>query len=163
MARDNYNQSTRRRIGTMRKGLYVERAAAVVDAAAVFPLFSVTGGRVTLTGLLGEVVVVMAGAPGTTLQITHLATVGTPVVSVLSAASADIVTYDPGRMFALPTGSGVALTPSIGSSALEFRAPEWILEVGNLAVTVTGGLATGTIKWTAWYVPVDEGAYMTAL
>ena len=160
MARDNYNQSTRRRIATMRKGLYVERAAAGI--APIHALFSITGGRVTLTGLLGEIVQdIPAGA--VTIRIGSLNTGGTPAQSYLSAASGDIASDLAGRMFALPAAIGGALTESTGSSAMEFLAPEYVLPVGNLTLTGSITPATGTIKWTAWYVPVDEGAYMTAV
>ena len=161
MARDNYNQSTRRHIGEMRKGLYVERAAALV-LAAITPIFSITGGRICLTGLLGEIeVAIPAGA--CTLRIGSLNTGGTAGQSYMSAASGDIASMAPGRMFALPAAIGGALTISTGSSAMEFLAPEYVCPVGNITLTGSIAPATGTIKWTAWYVPVDEGAYMTAV
>ena len=161
MARDNYNQSTRRRIMSMRKGLLVERPAALV-LAAITPIFSITGGSVILTGLLGEVeVAIPAGA--CTLRIGSLNTGGTPAQSYLSAASGDIASFTAGVMFALPAAVAGALTNSTGTSAMEFLGPEHVLTEGNL--TLTGSIApgTGTIKWSAWYVPLDEGAYMTAV
>ena len=161
MARDNYNQSTRRRIMSMRKGLLVERPAALV-LAAITPIFSITGGSVILTGLLGEIEVAIA-ATATTLRIGSLNTGGTPAQSYLSAVSGDIQSMAPGRMFALPAAVIGALTISTGSSAMEFLGPEHVLTTGNLTLTGSAAPATGTIKWSAWYVPVDEGAYMTAV
>ena len=157
----NYAPSTRARIADLVTGMRVERAAALVTAATV-DLFTVTGGRVLLTGLLGEISVKIA-AVATTLRILSTTTDTTAVLTYMSAVSADITGMDPGRMFTLPTAVGTALTISTGSSAADFStASEWILKTGALQLLGSAAPGTGTIKWSAWYIPVDTGAYMTA-
>ncbi len=157
----NYAPSTRSRIADIRNGLRVDRDAALVTNATV-NIFTVTGGRVLLLGLLGEIAVDIA-ATANTLQITHLTTDATAVVTALCIASADIQSMAAGRMFTLPAAVGSALAISVGSSAAVFNvAPSYALKVGGLRLVGTGAPATGTIKWSVWYVPIDDGAYMTA-
>jgi hypothetical protein len=142
-------------------GLRVDRAAALV-LNGTNNIFTVVGGRVLLTGLLGEIVVAIA-ATATTLQITHLRTdVTTPVATVLCIAGADIQSHAPGRMFTLPAAVGSALTESTGSSAALMNAVRYYLPVGGLRLVSTAAPATGTIKWSLWYIPVDDGAYVAA-
>lgn len=159
----NYAPSTRARIADISFGLRVDRAAALVTAATV-PLFTVSGGRVLMTGFLGEVAVVIANT-ATTLQITHLTTDAvTPVVTDLCIASASIAQYAAGRMFTLPAAVGSALTVSVGSSAATMNfSPTWVLKIGSLQLVGSAAPATGTIKWSMWYVPIDDGAYVTAV
>jgi len=103
------NLSLRRAVAQVGVGIRVDRPAALVTAATV-NLFTVNAGRVLLTGFLGEVVVAIA-ATATTLQITHLTTDVTAVVTPLCIASADIQSYAAGRMFALPAAVGESLHP----------------------------------------------------
>ena len=158
----NYAPSTRARIADLITGMRVEKTAALLTTGAVIPLFSVTGGRVLLLGLLGEVEVAIA-ATACLLNISHLTTDATAVVTALCIDSADIQSFAPGRMMTLPTAAGTALTLSTGSSAADFStASEWVLKTGSLNLTSSAAPATGTVKWSVWYIPLDEGAYMTS-
>ena len=157
----NYQPSTIAAIGDIQNGLRVERAAALVTAATV-SLFNIFG-RVILTGFYGEVMTAVA-ATATTLQIVVLTTVATAVVTPLSIASADITGVAAGRIFTLPAAVGSVLTISTGSSAAAINLqPKYLLR-GPGAVQLIGSAApaTGTIKWVAWYIPVDDGAYLEA-
>jgi len=94
----NYNSSTISRIADIVLGIRVDRSAAAI-AAGTNALFTVTGGRVALLGLLGEIVTTM-DATLTTLQINANPTTGDD--TVLCAASASIANVDVGCMFTLP-------------------------------------------------------------
>jgi hypothetical protein len=158
----NYEPSTRQALADMSVGIKVDRAAALVTAATV-PIFNVAGGRVLLLGLLGEVVVAIA-ATATNITITHLTTDATAVVTPLTIAGSDIASLAPGRMITLPAAVGSVPTLSVGSSAAVFNAaPKYVLKTGNLQLVGSAAPATGTIKWSLWYVPLDEGAYVTAV
>jgi hypothetical protein len=145
----------------MNLGLRVDRAAAVV-AAGTNNIFTVVG-RVLLTAMLGEVTVTIDGAL-TTLQITHLRTgVTTPTVTPLSIASGSTAGFAPGRMFTLPNAVGSAVVLSTGSSAALMNTARYYLGTGGLQLVAGGGATTnGLIKWSVWYLPVDDGAYMAA-
>ncbi len=156
-----YNPDKLAALADLGIGARVDRAAALVTAATV-NLFTVAGGRVLLTGFLGEIVVAIP-ATATTLQITHLTTDVTAVVTPLCIASADIQSYAAGRMFTLPAAVGSVLTVSVGSSAIPFTfMPKFVLKTGGLQLVGSAAPATGTIKWSAWYLPIDDGAYMAA-
>jgi hypothetical protein len=155
-----YDYSQRQAAADSYLGLRVDRAAAVL-AAGTNTLFTVTG-RILLTGLLGEIVTTCSGT-GSTIQIRHLVTgVTTPTATVLSIASGSIASMAPGRMFTLPAAVGSALTISVGSSAALFNAVRYYLPTGLLQEVTGTGANTGTIKWSLWYVPVDNGAYVEA-
>jgi len=155
-----YDQSKRNAMADMVLGLRVDRATAVLPFTT-HNLFTIVGGRVLLTGFLGEITVVMdAGA--STLQITHLTTVVTAVVTPLTIATASVATLAVGRMVTLPAAVGSALTLSTGSSAALMNAVRYELKVGGLQLVVGGAANTGQMKWSVWYVPVDDGAYMAA-
>jgi hypothetical protein len=156
----NYEPSTRQTLMDLRLGMRVDRSAALVLQATT-NLFTVVGGRVLLTGLLGEVAVIIANT-ATTLQISHLRTdVTTPVATVLSAASASIAQATAGTMFTLPAAVATALVTSTNNSAIYMGlSVPWVLTVGALSLVGSAAPATGTIKWSAWYIPLDDGAYM---
>ena len=148
-------------LADIRMGARVDRAAALVTNATV-NLFTIAGGRVALHYFLGEIVVAIANT-ATTLVISALTTNPSPTITPLSIASASIAQMLPGVMFTLPAAVGSALTISTGTSAAVLNAaPVYVLEVGGLQLTSSAAPATGTIKWSVFYTPIDSGAYMAA-
>lgn len=158
----NYQPSTRQVMMDIGLGMRVDSPAALVLQATT-PKFNVIGGRVLLTGLLGECTVIIANT-ATTLQISHLRTdVTTPVATVLSAASADIAQATAGTMWSLPAAVANALVVSTNNSAIPLTwPPKWVLTVGALSLVGSAAPATGQIKWSVWYIPLDDGAYIEA-
>jgi hypothetical protein len=155
-----YNQTTLNAVGDVRLGIRVDRATALVAAATV-ALFNVVGGRVEMTQFVGRIDVDMA-VLGCTLQITHLTTDAVAVVTPLSIASADITGMDSTIMFSLPALVGGLLINSTGTSAMEMDAPSYVLKTGALQLVGSAAPGTGTISWSMWYFPIDEGAYVEA-
>lgn len=156
-----YTQDKRNAQADVTLGLRVDRAAALV-VTGTNNIFTITGGRVLLTCLLGEISVQIA-ATATTLQISSLRTdVTTPVATVLDIASADIQSMAPGRMFTLPDAVGSALTISTGSSAALVTKVRYVIPTGALRLVASASPATGTVKWSVWYWPIDDGAYVSA-
>jgi hypothetical protein len=155
--------STREMVANIRLGLRVDRAATVFAQATV-GLFTVTGGRVILTGLVGEMAT-LNGAGASTMQISHLRTdVTTPVATVLSIASASMANATQGTLYTLPAAVGTALVTSTNNSAAILGlSPEYIiLPVGTLSVVVGAAAISGTVKWSLFYIPLDDGAYVSA-
>lgn len=158
----NYEPSTRQTVADLRLGLRVDRAAALVLQATT-PLFNIKGGRVLMTGFLGEVTVDIANT-ATTLQISHLRDdVTAPVATVLDIASASIAQATAGTMYTLPAAVGSALTTSTNNSAaiMGLQVPI-VLTKGALSLVGSAAPATGKIKWSIWYIPLDDGAYVEA-
>jgi hypothetical protein len=139
-------------------GVKVERAAAIQPQTAQAAIFTVAGGKVLVTSLIGEVVVATP-ATTNTLAIAGNPTSGTDVTwaSATSTASKEI-----GAIItpAVTAGSALVVANAGGGNAI---APTgYVAQVGTIDLVTTGSAATGTIKWTITYVPIDTGATVTA-
>lgn len=157
-----FEPSTREMVANIRLGMRVDRAAAV--AVNGNTLFTVTGGRVIMTAILGEQTG-LNDATASTLQLSHLRTdVTTPVATVLSAATASTANATAGTMYSLPAAVGTAMVTSTNNSAAMLGlAPEYVvLAPGSLKLVVGVGSTTGAIKWSLFYIPLDDGAYVSA-
>lgn len=140
----------------LRMGFRVDRAAAKITLASV-PLFTVIGGRIRLKALVGEVVVTIA-ATATLVHIDTAPTGGT--ATALSTDSGDIQGYVLARKIQLPA-TVAATTLSVGDAAL-LATPNWVIPVGTINLHGSAAPATGTVKWSMWYLPIDDGAYVEA-
>jgi hypothetical protein len=137
-------------------GFRVDRATAALPASISAPIFNVVGGRVALLGILGEVtVIIQAQANATKL-------VGTPTVgtAVDLCATADINALEVGGKLSLAGPLATALQKTLaGANVMPTNGV--VLSTGtlNLSCAATN---TGSIKWSVWYVPLDDGASITA-
>lgn len=139
-------------------GTRVDRAAATIPQTANGVLFNVTGGRVAITGFVGQVTTVIGGA-ATTAKIVSTPTVGTAVD--LTAAVA-ITTQEVGSQVTLPaaTGGNLVVKNGGGGGQLQPVSP-YVVPVGTIGVT-TSASTTGAMSWTVTYVPLDDGAAVSA-
>jgi hypothetical protein len=140
-------------------GTRVERAAALQPQTGQAAIFTISGGKVLVTGLVGQVVVATP-ATTNTLAVVGNPTAGTDVVwaSAVSTASLEV-----GAIITLGVTSGGALVPKNagGGNAISGYVG-YVGNVGTLDLLTTGSAATGTIKWTLTYVPIDDGAAVAA-
>lgn len=141
-------------------GILVHRDAATL---ADGDLFSVDGGRVLLVGLVGRVTVeIGAGSEDIELDFDpDLAGASTVALTTTLLIDGDVV----GTQYVLPaTLGGAALTevaPGNFSQAARLAAPA-LLVPGDIVLDVTGAEA-GEIEWDLLYVPIDDGASVTAV
>lgn len=138
-------------------GAKVDRATAVLPATTQSAIFTVAGGRVLVTSLVGEVTVIM-GATVTTLKITANPTVGTDVD--LTTATA-VTSKEVGSLISLPPISGGALTVNSAGGTNQLPNSAYLIPVGTIDL-VTSATDTGSIKWSITYLPLDDGASITA-
>lgn len=151
----NYNQSTIDVIADLKLGLFVSRDAAAL-AAAVTPIFTVSGGAILLTAIWGKIAVA-SGANAVHLEATP--TTGTAAIPI--AANLDI---DPALV------GDYIVAPLTGSGALTYNASATGLSVAtNLGILIPAGViayhaaaADGSMSWAMTYVPLEAGAYVTA-
>jgi hypothetical protein len=156
----NYNESTQQRVADINMGLRVVKSASSCAATADVSLFTISGGKVALLGLVGVADGAMEAA-ATTILIKNTPTGGT--VTPLSVASASLSGKASGTMLTLPAAVGSALTISTGEgAALLSAAPTYVCRPGVIAMTVGAATNTQTVSWTLWYVPLDDGAAVTA-
>lgn len=142
---------------TMVLGQRVTRAAALQPQTAQAAIFNVVGGKVMVTTLVGEVVVVTP-ATVNTLKVTGNPTAGTDVdwTSATSTASKEV-----GSIITLGVTAGAALVVANAGGGNATLDP-YIAQIGTIDLVASGSAATGTIKWILTYVPIDDGAYVTA-
>ena len=153
------NQSILENLANVHAGLRVDAAAAlIINGAGVGrPIFTIAGGNVMLLALYGEcMTTVRAGA--VTLEIDCVPTVGT--TTIIATASANLVATALGQMLHLPAFAG-ALTVTAGCGASSFSLnPNYVVRPGTINALATIDPATGTFRWSAFYMPIDPGSYM---
>jgi hypothetical protein len=140
-------------------GIKVDRATAVLPATAYGALFTVAGGRVLVTGLVGEFTVVASGT-ATTVKVTGTPTTGTAVDWTSATA---VTSKEVGSQMTLPAASGGALVVQNGGAGGQVQvAAPYVAAIGTLGIT-TSATNTGSAKWSITYVPLDDGASVTAV
>lgn len=131
-------------------------------------LFTVAGGRVRLTDLVGSIVTTPTGTAGTVLiRLRHTPATG---VTNMCADSPDIKGLLPTNLLTITGVVGGAMADGgiTGIQSLQsFATNQQVLEPGIISLfltetaVITGDVA-GAIKWTIKYVPVDPGAVIVA-
>jgi hypothetical protein len=137
-------------------GIQVNRAAATVPTSAADQvLFTVTGGRVIVTSLVGEVTTVLGGTTPSIKLIANPTAAGASV----DIATAAVVTADAvGNLYGVGTVGGTLIV-------LESVTPvgaAFVIKAGTIDLNTTANDMTGAIKWTLTYVPLDDGASVVA-
>lgn len=140
-------------------GAAVRRAAAALPQTAQSALFTVTNGSIIVTGLIGEVTTAIQ-AQATTVQI----------IANPSGAGTDVnLTNSTGDLNGKEVGSTVTLPATLGGTASVSLAGGNVLPLGSGFVVrpgtidlKTGASSTGAVKWTLFYLPLDDNATVSA-
>jgi hypothetical protein len=156
-----YNLSTRGRIADIKQGIRVDRATANLPQTTFGNLFTVAGGNVLLLGILGEVTTVIETQANNT-NLEFLPAAATLARNDLSAAlniSADVV----GTLYAITGTAANAMVDSGTAGWLTYTlAAPLFLVPGNIELHCAAS-NTGQVKWSVWYVPLNDGAYIEAV
>ena len=139
-------------------GIQVNRAtAAVPTSAADQALFTIVGGRVIITSLIGEVTTVIGGTTPSMKLIANPTAAGASFDLVSAVAiTADAV----GNLYSLAATAGGALQVTESGTAVFGVA--MAVKVGTIDCNISAADATGSIKWSLTYVPLDNGASVVA-
>lgn len=150
-----YNDSTRLKIVDTVLGIRVDREASA-HLAAVTPYFTIAGGPVLLTGLVGTVTVQATGAPEN-FHWETLPTAGavSPVCALLDVDAAIV-----GSLLTITGDGSVAMTYNASLTGLAMMTTNVVLSIGALNAEI--GDSTGTTSWSLWYVPLAVGATVVA-
>lgn len=132
-------------------------AAKTVPQNATTTIFTVTGGRILITSLVGRVTTVIAG---TTPALKLIATPTTGTLNDMCTALT-ISASEVGTQFSLPGATGSALQGVISKSGSVSGPGQQIVAIGTIGMNVSAADATGAIQWTLTYVPLDAGAAVT--
>jgi len=135
-------------------GYRVQKADFDTPNAAVTAMFTIAGGRIMVTRLVGEVGTVISAAANAT-KITANPTTGN---SVDLCSTLDINGFDAATLLncecdgtaMLGSDGGSAALGSLGISSAE-------VDIGVIDLDCAG-TTTGTTKWDLWYWPLEDGA-----
>lgn len=137
-------------------GLAVERATAALPQTTQSALFTVTGGRVLVTSIVGEVTTVIQTQANNT-KIVANPTTGTDVdLCAVLDISADQV----GCLYGI-TGTFATAMVGANAGATVACATPIVVPVGTIDLSCAAS-STGSVKWKITYVPLDDGAAVTA-
>jgi hypothetical protein len=143
------------------KGILVSRpsTASGNTPLASGNLFTITGGRILLRAIVGEVTTVIQ-AIATTVSMTSTPLVGSAIL--LSAATTDINALEVGGRITLanPPAAATALVKSLAGYT-DLPNVEAVVPPGSISVTF-GAASTGALKYDLFYVPLDIGAQVVA-
>lgn len=147
---------------TLQMGNLVTKAAGNLPQSATATLFTVSGGAVLVTSLVGVVTTVIASSDpvlslGTAPTVGTAQTSGLATTTVLTSAEAGtLVTV--ASSAGLPTALAVMATAAkAGSVVFTSLSDAFVVSAGTITWT-TGASKTGAMKWYLTYVPLDDGA-----
>jgi hypothetical protein len=145
---DNFNADVS---SLMYRGNAVEKATAALPATTTGNLFTITGGRVLFTGIVGEVTTVIE------TQTCNAKVVFDPTITgsnVDMCANLDVTGAVLASLFSI---TGTAANAMVNGLAVAAMVTPWVLQPGAIALT-TSATNTGSVKWKMWYIPIDSGA-----
>jgi hypothetical protein len=137
-------------------GVRVDRATAALPQTATGGLFTVSGGRVLLTSIVGEVTTAIQNQANNTKLV---ATPTTGSVNDLSG-TVDVANLGIGGLLGATGLAGDALVKSTGGGVSNLRNPV-IVAIGTIGLSCAAS-NTGSVKWSLTYVPLDGGAAVAA-
>jgi hypothetical protein len=137
-------------------GILVNRATATLPTSTAAAIFNVTGGRVLITSIVGEVTTAIQNQACNT-KLTANPTTGT---SVDMCAVLNIAADEVGCLYGI---TGVPADALIGTNAGLTRVPDHGLVVNTGSIDLDcSATNTGSVKWSLTYVPIDNGAAVAA-
>jgi hypothetical protein len=138
-------------------GIRVDRATATPPATTSTEYFHVYNGRCLVTMLVGEVTTAIQA------QACNLSWESNPTTGTTNAMCAvlDIQSKEQGTLLSITGTVGDAMIAG-SSGAVKGQLAPVIVAVGGLELK-TSATNTGSIKWSLWYIPLDDGAYIAAV
>ncbi len=130
-------------------GIEVVRASSTIAQTGVLPKFTIAGGRVLVTAIIGEVDTANIGANGSNLSLEHNPTAGqTQTLCAVVAHASDVI----GTFYGITGDPAVAMF-KVGS----VMQTGLILGPGVIDERCSGN-NTGQIQWTLYFKAIDVGA-----
>ncbi len=136
-------------------GAKVDKTTAALPQGTVDPLFNIVNGRVILTSLIGEVTTqIEQQTTGIKIQANPTTGTTTDICADLAASSNEV-----GMLYGITGAFGSALVGTNAGATVIISSPV-VLQVGTIDLEC-GESSTGSIKWTATYIPLDKDGEMT--
>lgn len=139
-------------------GKKVDRTTSALPATTDLTIFTVTGGRIIVTSILGEVTTVIQ-AQANAIKLKSVPTTGT---TKDISGTLDINAYEVGALVSLDgTALTTALSGTNAGAALAMKAQGIFVPIGAIKLN-TAATNTGAMKWSITYIPYDDGASVAA-
>lgn len=142
--------------------LVLERPTAALPQTAAAGLFRITGGKVRILSIIGEVTtLIQTQANNTKLQFVSVA----PGSTTDMCAVLDITAKAVGSLFSITGTLATAMkvtTNNMVVPADDLARPGMVLGPGDIKLNCAAS-NTGAVKWTINYEKVDEGANIALL
>lgn len=137
-------------------GRMVSRDTATLPATATGAIFNVTGGKVLITSICGEV------TTGIQAQANAVKLVATPTVGAVNdlSATVDVNGLAAGGLISITGLAADVAVKSTGGGISGLRNPV-VVNTGAIGVN-TAATNTGSVKWCVTYVALDDGASVSA-
>jgi hypothetical protein len=152
-----YSNQYRDVFTTIAHGFHVARSTAALPQSTTGHLFQVTGGRVLITLLFGEVTTAIQNSDPVA-KVTSTPTTGS---AVDIASTVDLSSHEIGGLI-IAEGDTTALIKVNAGGGGPANAMPWICPIGYVDL-ITSASKTGNVKWDLWYLPLDEGAAVAAV
>jgi hypothetical protein len=137
-------------------GIRVDRDTDTIPQTTTEALFTVVGGRVAITQIIGEVTTAIQNQANNTKLISN-PTNGTDVDL---CAVLDIAADEKGTLYGITGISSDALI-GVNAGALRGQTVDVIVPPGTIDLSCAAS-NLGAVKWTLFYYPIDVGAYVEA-
>jgi hypothetical protein len=140
-------------------GFRTERATAALPQTAAGSLFTISGGRVRVTAIIGEVTtVIQTQANNTKLVFNPDDTGATQDLCAVLDITADAV----GTMYSITGTPATAMQDALNFlPSSKVLAQPLILKAGAIQLDCAAS-NTGSVKWTLFWQPLDDGASVVA-
>lgn len=138
-------------------GSLVSRAEIGLTIATT-AIFSVAGGRVLLTSIVGVISTLVAGAANVRLQLNP--TVATATTTNLCAAL-NINAFPVGDIVTITGVPTDAMIPVAAGAALPNMTMPVVLTVGDIEFVCDAAVGGG-VTWSIWYKPLDDAGCVVA-
>jgi len=136
-------------------GQRVEKAATTLPQNTLAALFTIATGRVIITGIVGEVTTVIGGTTPNLKLVANPTTGADSDIVTATGIAADAV----GNLYGVSTVGGAL---SVLESVAPLGQEPFVLKPGTLDMHASAADGTGAIKWTAFWIPLDNGATVVA-
>lgn len=144
----------------MQFGNLVKKLAQVPpNSGSSATLFTVAGGMVMVTSLLGRVSTALSGTTGA-IALGTKPTVGTEKTAGIATAGV-VGAAEVGTMLTVGASSSLATALVVSvlfAGNVPFQSLRFTVNAGIIEVTTSVATMTGAIDWYLTYVPLDDGA-----
>lgn len=152
----NLNQSQTESLTQFHFGIRIDRATATLPQSVAGAIFTVSGGRVIVNMIIGQVTTIIQ----TQTNNTKIKSVPTAGSTVDLCATKDITALEVGGLLVVNGVAATALTQANAGSIIAETVPV-VVAPGSIQLDCAAS-NTGSIKWSIFYVPLDDGAFIIA-